>query len=156
MGRDTHRNPCLFENTATGCCRFMAKICPSLCVRVPVPHTHQTYLHPGNQGSEKIHTNHLTWVVKPTADVLAPVGRQSLAVYSPVPWFVQDSLEDYIFQLPLQLGWIMDSGFWMMDHGGHDVMSRPDHKTAATISHTLSLPSSLGQMQKNHSEEPSC
>lgn len=106
----------------------MAKICPSLCVRVPVPHMHQTYLHPGNQGSEKIHTNHLTWVVKPTADVLAPGGRQSLAVYSPVPWFVQDSLEDYIFQLPLQLGWIMDSGFWMMDYGGHDVMSRPDHK----------------------------
>lgn len=97
VGRDTNRNPCLFEKVATSSYKFMAKIGPFLCVRIPVPHRCQTHLHPGNQRSEKIHITHETWVVRPAAKVLPPgVGQSSPA--SPAVRFGSGNL---------------DSGFWI-------------------------------------------
>lgn len=58
-GRDTNKNLNLFENKAIRNCKFVAKICPSPCVRVPVPQLHGSHLHPDNQRSEKIHASYL-------------------------------------------------------------------------------------------------
>ena len=48
--RKWQAKPSLFEKTETSSSKFMAKICPSLCVRMPVPHMNWTYLNLGNLG----------------------------------------------------------------------------------------------------------
>lgn len=105
----------LLEKTETSSSKFMAKICPSLCVRMPAPHMNWTYLNLAIWESEQLYASHLTW--QPALSILSPGVGQSLALWSPVPFLITDTLGDCVSQPPLQLGlghriWDLETLTW--------------------------------------------
>lgn len=81
----------------------MAKICPSLCVRVPVPQLRGSHLYPDNQKSEKNTCQLPALGGEASLQCLVPWGRAETGSLFSMPSLVQDTLEDYISQLPFAI-----------------------------------------------------